>query len=226
MKNGVATKTFVGHEKDVLSVAFSADNRQIVSASRDRTLKLWNTLGECKKTISGANAHTEWVSCVKFSPNVGNPLVVSTGWDRVVKVWDLTTDFKLKFDLNGHTGYINTCAISPDGIMCASGGKDGNVMMWDLREGCHMFSMNANSIINALAFSPHKYWLAVGTDDRIRIFDLDTQAIICDLTDVDAAPSFGSRRQPGCTSLAWSADGRTLYAGYADSYIRVYQFNE
>merc|ERR1711959_562795 len=33
-----------------LSGAFSADNRQIVSGSRDKTIKLWNTLGECKYT--------------------------------------------------------------------------------------------------------------------------------------------------------------------------------
>ena len=41
----------MGHTKDVLSVAFSADNRQIVSGSRDHTIKLWNTLGVCKYTI-------------------------------------------------------------------------------------------------------------------------------------------------------------------------------
>ena len=41
----------MGHEKDVMSVAFSADNRQIVSASRDKTIKLWNTLGVCKYTV-------------------------------------------------------------------------------------------------------------------------------------------------------------------------------
>merc|ERR1712216_883439 len=59
---------FVGHEKDVLPVAFSADNRQIVSGSRDKTIKLWNTLGECKYTIEAASkhpeGHSEWVSCV------------------------------------------------------------------------------------------------------------------------------------------------------------------
>merc|ERR1712034_307887 len=59
---------FAGHTKDVLSVAFSADNRQIVSGSRDKTIKLWNTLGQCKYTIS-EEAHTEWVSNVRFSPN-------------------------------------------------------------------------------------------------------------------------------------------------------------
>merc|ERR1712086_895237 len=68
---GRTTRRFVGHSKDVLSVAFSVDNRQIVSASRDTSIKLWNTLGECKYTIGeqgGAEGHTEWVSCVNFVP--------------------------------------------------------------------------------------------------------------------------------------------------------------
>src|SRR5271155_4190438 len=50
LSTGATTRRFVGHTNDVLSVSFSADNRQIVSGSRDRTIKLWNTLGDCKFT--------------------------------------------------------------------------------------------------------------------------------------------------------------------------------
>ena len=83
--SGTTTRQFVGHTKDVLSVAFSADNRQIVSGARDKTIKLWNTLGVCKYTIQ-EDGHTEWVSCVRFSPNTSNPIIVSCGWDKLVKV--------------------------------------------------------------------------------------------------------------------------------------------
>jgi WD40 repeat protein len=85
LATGNTTRTFVGHTNDVLSVSFSADNRQIVSGSRDRTIKLWNTLGDCKFTIT-EKGHTEWVSCVRFSPNPQNPVIVSCGWDKLVKV--------------------------------------------------------------------------------------------------------------------------------------------
>jgi WD40 repeat protein len=85
LSTGVTTRRFVGHTNDVLSVSFSADNRQIVSGSRDRTIKLWNTLGDCKYTITD-KGHTEWVSCVRFSPNPQNPVIVSAGWDKMVKV--------------------------------------------------------------------------------------------------------------------------------------------
>merc|ERR1712029_1303021 len=48
---GSSTRRFESNSKEVLSVAFSADNRQIVSGSRDKTIKLWNTLAQCKYTI-------------------------------------------------------------------------------------------------------------------------------------------------------------------------------
>lgn len=90
LSTGNTTRRFVGHNNDVLSVSFSADNRQIVSGSRDRTIKLWNTLGDCKFTISD-KGHTDWVSCVRFSPNPQNPVIVSAGWDKFVKVSARTT---------------------------------------------------------------------------------------------------------------------------------------
>ena len=68
-----------------MSVAFSPDNRQIVSSSRDKTIKLWNTLGECKFTIT-EGGHAEWVSAVRFSPNPQENVIVSSGWDKLVKV--------------------------------------------------------------------------------------------------------------------------------------------
>ena len=123
LASGNTTRRFIGHTKDVLSVAFSADNRQIVSAARDRTIKLWNTLGICKYTIQ-EQGHTEWVSCVRFSPLAQNPVIVSSGWDKLVKVWNLS-NCKLKRDYHGHSGYLNTVTVSPDGSLCASGGRDG-----------------------------------------------------------------------------------------------------
>ena len=38
-----------------------------------------------KYTINDDN-HTDWISCVRFSPNQKDPLIVSAGWDKLVKV--------------------------------------------------------------------------------------------------------------------------------------------
>uniref|UniRef100_A0A8C6V3J4 Small ribosomal subunit protein RACK1 n=1 Tax=Neogobius melanostomus TaxID=47308 RepID=A0A8C6V3J4_9GOBI len=204
-----------------LSVAFSADNRQIVSGSRDKTIKLWNTLGVCKYTIQD-EGHSEWASCVRFSPNSSNPIIVSCGWDKMVKVWNLA-NCKLKTNHIGHAGYLNTVTVSPDGSLCASGGKDGQAMLWDLNEGKHLYTLDSGDTINALCFSPNRYWLCAATGPSIKIWMTSFMpSVFCD--DKEAVSDTNSKAEPPqCTSLAWSADGQTLFAGYTDNLIRVWQ---
>ncbi|KAG2455313.1 GBLP protein, partial [Polypterus senegalus] len=205
LTTGTTTRRFVGHTKDVLSVAFSADNRQIVSGSRDKTIKLWNTLGVCKYTIQD-ESHTEWVSCVRFSPNSSNPIIVSCGWDKMVKVWNLA-NCKLKTNHIGHTGYLNTVTVSPDGSLCASGGKDGQAMLWDLNEGKHLYTLDGGDTINALCFSPNRYWLCAATGPSIKIWDLEGKIIVDELRQ-EVISTSSKAEPPQCTSLAWSADGQ------------------
>ena len=220
LQSGETTRRFVGHSKDVLSVAFSADNRQIVSGSRDKTINLWNTLGQLKYTLSD-DGHSEWVSCVRFSPNLASPLVVSAGWDKLVKVWDLTK-CKLRNNLIGHTGYVNTVTVSPDGSLCASGGKDGVAMLWDLTEGKHLQMLEAGDTINALCFSPNKYWLCAAVGGSIKIWDLESKVCVDEIKPAEFANASKKAVPIQCISLAWSGDGNTLFAGYTDNLIRVY----
>ncbi|KAL2826123.1 WD40-repeat-containing domain protein [Aspergillus cavernicola] len=219
LSTGQTTRTFVGHTNDVLSVSFSADNRQIVSGSRDRTIKLWNTLGDCKFTITD-KGHADWVSCVRFSPNPQNPVIVSAGWDKLVKVWELAS-CRLQTDHIGHSGYINTVTISPDGSLCASGGKDGVTMLWDLNESKHLYSLHAGDEIHALVFSPNRYWLCAATASSITIFDLEKKSKVDELKP-EYIEKGKKSREPECVSLAWSADGQTLFAGYTDNKIRAW----
>jgi len=219
INTGKCTRRFVGHAKDVLSVAFSSDNRQIVSASCDRTVKLWNTLGECKFTII-EDGHSEWVSCVRFPPTPNAPVIVSAGWDKVVKVWGVN-NFRLKNTLVGHTGYLNTVTVSPDGSLCASGGKDGTAMLWDLSEGKRLYSLEAGDIIHSLVFSPNRYWLVAATSTCIKIWDLESKGMVDEIK-LELPPMGKNAQVPYCTSLAWSADGTDLYAGYTDNSVRVY----
>jgi guanine nucleotide-binding protein subunit beta-2-like 1 protein len=219
INTGRTTRRFVGHDKDVLSVAFSADNRQIVSGSRDKTIKLWNTLGECKYTIT-EDCHSEWVSCVRFSPSPNAPVIVSAGWDRLVKVWSLV-NCKLRTNLVGHSGYLNTVTVSPDGSLCASGGKDGTAMLWDLNEGKRLYSLEAGDTIHSLVFSPNRYWLCAATTQGIKIWDLESKVVVDDLR--PEFPIGGAKASvPFCTCLCWSSNGSILYSGYTDGMIRAW----
>jgi guanine nucleotide-binding protein subunit beta-2-like 1 protein len=220
LETGQTTRQFTGHKKDALSVAFSPDNRQIVSGSRDRSIKLWNTIGECKMTVE--DAHSDWVSCVRFSPNMENPIIVSAGWDKVVKVYSLS-NLKAMTPLVGHTGYLNTVTVSPDGSLCASGGKDGTANLWDLNEGKRLYSLETKgAIIHALCFSPNKYWLCAATSQNITIWDLESKNIVCELKPEEEEARGHKALIPFPTCLSWSMDGTTLYAGYTNGLVRVW----
>ena len=63
--SGECIKTFNGHNRCINSVAFSLDNRLIVSGSDDHSIKLWNVdTCECIKIFLG---HNKCVNSVAFS---------------------------------------------------------------------------------------------------------------------------------------------------------------
>jgi guanine nucleotide-binding protein subunit beta-2-like 1 protein len=216
LKSGNTVRKFLGHKKDVTSVAFSPDNRQIVSGGRDNMLKMWNTLGECKYTIEN-EGHKDWVSCVRFSPAMQSPLIVSGGWDNVVKVWSLA-EFRCQHTLSGHKGHVTGVSVSPDGSLCASSGKDGVAKLWDLSRGEILYELDCGQPVNSLAFSPSRYWLCTATDHAIRIYDLESKAVVAELVPETQKKVL----KPECISLAWAADGSVLYSGYTDNTVRVW----
>merc|ERR1712203_1300857 len=146
LNTGATVRTFQGHTKDVYSVAFSGDNRQIVSGSRDKTIKLWNTLAECKYTIT-EDMHTDWVSVVVFSPSAKMPLIVSAGWDKnywlcaatdtSIKVWDLENKAVLD-ELSSTSPPKNgipwcvSLQWSADGNTLFAGSTDGNIYVYEV----------------------------------------------------------------------------------------------
>jgi len=72
-------------------------------------------------------------------------------------------------------------ALGPEGAysgksLCASGGKDGTTMLWDLNESKHLYLLNAGDEIHALVFSPNGYWLCAATSTYIIIFDLEKKS--------------------------------------------------
>lgn len=134
--------------------------------------------------------------------------------------WDLL-NYKTNADFIGHTGYISCITLSPDGSLCASAGKDGVIILWDLNTYKTLYTLNANSEVHALAFSPNRYWLAAATTSGIKIFKLQERTLLDELK-----PEFSvgtKAKDPEAISLAWSADGQNLFAGYTDNKIRVWQ---
>ena len=123
----------------------------------------------------------------------------------------------------GHNGYVNAVAVSPDGSLCASAGKDGQVILWDLNENKHLYSLDANDEVHDLIFSPNRYWLVAATASSIKVWDLEDKSLVDELRPEFNQAGKNKARDPECVSIAWSADGSTLFSGYTDNLIRVWQ---
>ncbi|WP_414590253.1 WD40 repeat domain-containing protein, partial [Scytonema sp. PCC 10023] len=77
---------------EVNSAEFSPNGQRIVTASSDRTAKVWDTNGKQLATLKG---HQKEVWSAAFSPD--GQRIMTASYDRTAKVWD--TNGKLLADL-------------------------------------------------------------------------------------------------------------------------------
>jgi WD40 repeat protein len=80
-------RALAGHSRSVNAVAVTPDGRHAVSASWDKTLKVWELeTGKEARTLAG---HLDRVRAVAVTPD--GRRAVSTSDDKDLKVWDLET---------------------------------------------------------------------------------------------------------------------------------------
>jgi len=217
---GTSVVKFAGHTKDCLSVAFSSDNRQIITGSRDKSVKVWNTLGECKLTL---DKNKDWISCVRHSAGA-TPYILAGSWDKTISVYD-PSDFSKPHFVLQNSAPVTCLDVAPDGSLCASGGKDGIIRLWDLNDGKTTEELDAGDCVNAVSFCPKNYWLCAATRKGVKIWDLEKNSVIFELTSKDENFQYQARQcKPDALSLCWSENGEQLLVGYADSCVRVWKF--
>jgi WD40 repeat protein len=114
----------------VFSAAFGPDATRIVTASADKTARIWDTA--TGKEIKVLRGHTGAVNSAAFSPDATR--IVTASADKTARIWDTATGKEIKV-LRGHTGAVNSAAFSPDGARIITASSDQSAYVWDANTG-------------------------------------------------------------------------------------------
>ncbi len=127
-----STKILTIHTAPINYMCLSPDGNQLLSASDDFTLKLWDV--NTWEVICTFEGHADYVSKAAIAPG---GLIVSVSKDQTVKVWDSNTGYCLH-TLQGHNSWVYMLAVSPDGNKAITASVNGTMIVWDLISGARL----------------------------------------------------------------------------------------
>jgi WD40 repeat protein/uncharacterized caspase-like protein len=156
--SGNEINRFTGHSETVNSVAFSSDGRLALSASDDKTVRIWNA-GSGKEILR--LEHPVRVYTAIFSPQ--DRLVLTGSDDGIARLWDAIHG-KQVGSFQGHTSRVVAVSFSPNERLIATSSEDQTIRLWEAASGRQLATL--------ISFS-NGTWLVVTPDGRFETDNLD-----------------------------------------------------
>jgi len=216
-------RIFQGHSAAVQSVAFSADGRRIVTASDDRTARVWDL--QTGGQIAALTEHTAPVRSAVFSPDglrvvstqtpqrSGNVTIVTSN-DSVALLWDaLSGRVILRFE--GDMVQLYDATFSPNGKRIVTASGDNTARIWDAATGkpIAVLSGHSDSVLSAAFNSRGDKIVTASADETVRVWDAEAMTTIAVLK--------------GHSGAVWSAvfspDGERILTASDDTTARIWR---
>ncbi|WP_161629998.1 caspase family protein [Desulfogranum mediterraneum] len=172
-----------GHKGIINDLVVSSDNRYLISASDDKTIRVWDikTKREVAKILGQIGPGSEGkIFAIALSPDdrwlaVGGYLGRFTGKKagadeeaHKIRIYDFASG-RLHRVLKSHTNVVIDLAFSADGSLLASGSADKTVKVWDVMEE---FRLEASleghqDDVYGVRFLPDNRVVSVGDDEQL-----------------------------------------------------------
>ncbi|MCX5742204.1 MAG: WD40 repeat domain-containing serine/threonine-protein kinase [Proteobacteria bacterium] len=200
------SRLLTGHTGAVRGLAFAPDATSVASTSEDGTLRVWSTSTGIGQVVL-EDAYRLWP--VAWAAD-GKQLWAGTGDGRLVTV-DASGGKPRSSATKLHTAAVRVLALSPDGTLLATGGEDGQVIVWTIatRQGRRLTAHD--DIVRDLVWSGDGTRLVSAGGDRV-----------VRVTPLDGPPLELLGNESGVKGLALSGDGALVAAAGIDRVVRVW----
>lgn len=200
-----------GHKRSILEATFSPDGRQLVTASEDRTARLWDvTTGKLLRTFSG---HKGGVRSVAFSPD--GRVLATASVDQTAKMWDMATGRPL-LTLSAHASGVVSVRFSPDGHRLITAYDDMTAKTWDTDSGNPLLTIEGprhtshGDGMRLVAFSQNGKLIAIASGAVVTVWNSESGRKISLLSgQLDSISSVAFRPPDGAQLATASHDGTT-----------------
>jgi WD40 repeat protein/tetratricopeptide (TPR) repeat protein len=171
--------------------AFSPDGKQVATASRDRTARVWDVA--TGQPVTAPLRHDGPVNQVAFSPDVGR--LVTASDDRTARLWDAATGKQLR-GLTPHNDPVQSASFSPDGKRVVTRSQ-GMIRVWRATDGKLVMGFHADvaSLQDAVFNADGSHILVTGGQRILRTADAHTGQLLPQISQQGSAWLSPDRRR-------------------------------
>lgn len=191
---------------------------QLLTGGADHNLKWFDTRGMLMLALG---AHLDSVTAVAVAPNGGEPLLVSSGADGKLNLWNVNQRRLLRTQ-DGHRGAITALSISPLARYVATAGADHQVRLWHFVKGKRLAETGAGEARLLGLFFSKDGRLLRGVDEK-SLWTWNVESSVKGEVHLTLA-SHRDLNVGKITAVALSADGKRLALGTENAFVHLWNF--
>src|SRR5262249_9813131 len=163
----------------VPSAAFSPDGSRIVTASRDKTARIWDAASAKEIAMRRHHSLQNSAALRRHDPGIGTEPHVNRSEERRAAISPdksrTTSTAREIAVLRGHGNSLWSAAFSPDGSRIVTASWDKTARIWDAASGKEIAMRGHDNLVNSAAFSRDGSRIVTASEDNTaRIWDAAT----------------------------------------------------